>query len=105
MLPAVKEYQGQDVNILFCDDDKVYDPDWAQRFLDASTEHPNHCILEEGGVLVRPSFFTDVAFDIPDILWTVDSASLHKLVHEGHGRTEANQACVDNFREHHQIWR
>jgi hypothetical protein len=195
VLPAVKEYQGQDVNILFCDDDKVYDPDWAQRFVDASTAHPNHCIVEEGGdvchyshhayrgsrqprsnrrskdmgyrvkrllslglwkprksvgsgyvdmlegwggVLVRPSFFTDAAFDIPDILWTVDdvwlsgqlalnhipiwlngedsrrtkgssnevkSASLRKLVHEGHGRTEANQACVDYFREHHQIWR
>jgi len=25
-----------------------------------------------GGVLVRPHFFTDAAFDIPDILWTVD---------------------------------
>ena len=195
VLPAVKEYQGQDVNILFCDDDKVYDHDWAQRFVDASMAHPDHCIVEEGGdvchysnhayrgsrqprsnrrtkdmayrvkrllslglwkprksvgsgyvdmlegwggVLVRPSFFTDAAFDIPNILWTVDdvwlsgqlalnqipiwlngedsrrtkgssnevkSASLRKLVHEGHGRTEANQACVDYFREHHQIWR
>jgi hypothetical protein len=194
VLPAVKEYQGQDVNILFCDDDKVYDPDWARRFSDASLQHPDCCIVEEGGdvcdysshayrgerqprserriknmvyrfnrlvslglwkprkntksghvdvlegwggVLVRPSFFTPAAFDIPDILWMVDdiwlsgqlalndvpiwlngedslrtrgnsnevkSASLRKFVHEGHGRTEANQACVDYFRDQHGIW-
>lgn len=194
VLPAVREYQGQDVAILFGDDDKVYDRDWAQRFMDASGQHPGCCIVEEGGdvcdysnhafrgdrqprsgrrakdltyrlkrlvslglwkprknvgsgyvdmlegwggVLVRPEFFTDAAFVIPDILWMVDDiwlsgqlalngvpiwlnaedarrtkgstnevkeASLRKLVHEGHGRTEANQACVDYFRKTHGIW-
>jgi hypothetical protein len=129
ILPAVQAYQGQDVKLLFCDDDKVYDPDWVQRFLVASKAHPDCCIVEEGGqvsdyshhaytgrlqprsvrrvkdlsyrlkrllslgrwkprkaassgyvdvlegwggVLVRPHFFSDAAFDIPDILWTVD---------------------------------
>jgi hypothetical protein len=195
VLPAVKEYRGQDVNILFCDDDKVYDPHWAQRFVEASLAHPDCCIVEEGGdvcdysrhahrgarqprserriknmsyrlkrlaslglwkprkntrsgyvdmlegwggVLVRPSFFTEAAFQIPEILWMVDdiwlsgqlainrvpiwlngedslrtkgnsnevkSASLRKLVHEGHGRTQANQACVDYFRDLYHIWR
>lgn len=194
VLPAVREYHGQDVAILFGDDDKVYDRDWAQRFMNASRQHPGCCIVEEGGdvcdysshafrgdrqprsgrrpkdlvyrlkrlaslglwkprknvgsgyvdmlegwggVLVRPEFFTDAAFDIPDILWTVDDiwlsgqlalnnvpiwlnaedarrtkgnsnevkeASLRKLVHEGHGRTEANQACVDYFRNTYRIW-
>lgn len=193
-LPAVAQYKGQDVAILFCDDDKVYDPSWAQRFLDASRAHPDCCIVEEGGdvadysshsfrgerqprssrrpkdwayrlrralslgtwkprknvgsgyvdmlegwggVLVKPRFFTDAAFDIPEILWMVDDiwlsgqlalngvpiwlngeghhraqgntnevkeASLRKLVHEGHGRVAANQACVDYFRSHHAIW-
>ena len=194
VLPAVRQYREQAVSILFCDDDKVYDADWAQRFIDASQQHPDCCIVEEGGdvgdyshhnfrgdrqprssrrpkdlvyrlkrlgslglwkprknvgsgyvdmlegwggVLVRPEFFTDAAFDIPEILWTVDDiwlsgqltlnnvpiwlnaedarrtqgnsnevkeASLRKLVHEGHGRTEANQACVDYFRNQHHIW-
>jgi hypothetical protein len=194
VLPAAREYRGQDVRILFCDDDKVYDPQWAQRFVDCSDQHPDCCIVEEGGdvsnysnhsysgslqprsgritkdlsyrfkralslgawkprknvgsgyvdmlegwggVLVRPEFFTDAAFDIPDILWMVDdiwlsgqlavngvpiwlsgedqirtkgssnevkAAALRKLVHEGYGRTEANQACVDHFRETHGIW-
>lgn len=195
VLPAVREYRGQDVSILFCDDDKIYDSDWAQRFVDCSRDHPDCCIVEEGGdvchysnhdfrgvqqprpqrriknleyrlrrlvslglwkprksvgsgyvdilegwggVLVRPEFFTDAAFEIPDILWTVDDiwlsgqlalngvpiwlngddprrtkgnsnevkqASLRKLVHEGHGRVEANQACVDYFREKYRMWR
>lgn len=194
VLPAVREYRGQDVRILFCDDDKVYDPQWAQRFVECSDRHPDCCIVEEGGdvsnysnhnfsgarqprsgritkdlgyrakralslgtwkprknvgsgfvdmlegwggVLVRPEFFTDAAFDIPDILWMVDDiwlsgqlavngvpiwlngedkirtkgsanevkeAALRKLVQDGYGRTEANQACVDYFREKHRIW-
>lgn len=194
VLPAVREYRGQDTLILFCDDDKVYDNDWAQRFVDCSQQHPGCCIVEEGGdvchysshafrgdlqprsgrriknlgyrlrrlatlgtwkprknigsgyvdmlegwggVMVRPEFFTDTAFEIPDILWTVDdvwlsgqlalnqvpiwlnaddprrtkgnsnevkAASLRKLVHEGHGRIEANQACVDYFRDKYGIW-
>jgi len=194
-LPAVAQYKNQDVAILFCDDDKVYDSSWAQRFLDASHEHPECCIVEEGGdvsdyslhdfrgqlqprsgrikknfkyrlrralslgtwkprknirsgyvdmlegwggVLVKPEFFTNAAFEIPDILWMVDDiwlsgqltlnnvpiwlnrnsdkrakgnsnemkeSSLRKLIQDGHGRVEANQACVDYFRNNHQIWR
>jgi len=129
VLPAVRDYRSQDVHILFCDDDKAYDPDWARRFLEASRQHPGCCIVEEGGqvsdysthsfsgicqpravrrekdlgyrikrlitlgrwkprktvssgyvdilegwggVMVRPEFFSEAAFSIPDILWTVD---------------------------------
>jgi glycosyltransferase involved in cell wall biosynthesis len=132
ILPACCDYQGEDAHILFCDDDKIYDPEWAQRFLDASKEHPECVICERGGhlshphyannrdwisprspqatplrrglryrarrmlslgqwkalrwlesgyvdilegwggVLVRPEFFKDFAWEIPDILWTVD---------------------------------
>lgn len=194
VLPAVRDHQGQDVFILFCDDDKVYDRDWAQRFVDSSSQHPDCCIVEEGGdvcnysnhsfrgalqprsgrrskdlgyrlrrlaslglwkprknvgsgyvdmlegwggVLVRPEFFTAAAFDIPEVLWMVDDiwlsgqlalnqvpiwlnaedarrtkgssnevkeSSLRKLVHEGLGRIEANQACVDFFRSTYRIW-
>ena len=194
VLPAIREYRGQDVKILFCDDDKVYDADWAQRFLAASKAHPECCIVEEGGhvcdysshtftgtlqprskrrvkdhkyrmkrlltmgawkprkalssgyvdilegwggVLVRPEFFSDAAFDIPDILWTVDDiwlsgqlainnipiwlnadgeirtkgnsdeirdASLRKFVYKGHGRSAANQLCIDYFRDKYRIW-
>ena len=135
VLPAVREYRGQDVAILFCDDDKVYDQNWAQRFIQAAQERPDHVICEEGGflempyyaedswvsnrepkpqfrkkdfsyrfrralslgmwkpsktissgyvdilegwggVLVRPDFFDDLAYDIPDLLWTVDDVWL-----------------------------
>lgn len=40
VLPAIREYQGQDVNILFCDDDRIYQPNWAQTLLTAGREHP-----------------------------------------------------------------
>ncbi|MEL0086370.1 MAG: glycosyltransferase family 2 protein, partial [Paracoccaceae bacterium] len=135
VLPAVKEYKNQDVMILFCDDDKVYDPSWAQRFIQAAAERPGHAICEEGGhikmpnyaendwtsdrkpqaqflnknilyrvkravslgtwkpskgtssgyvdilegwggVLVRPEFFDQLSFEIPELLWTVDDVWL-----------------------------
>jgi hypothetical protein len=136
-LPACKQYKGQDVLILFGDDDKVYDKNWAQRFVEAAQQRPDHAICEEGGslympnyagandswisdkqpksnfikkdiyyrlariatlglwkpskaissgyvdvlegwggVLVRPDYFDQEDFEIPDILWTVDDVWL-----------------------------
>lgn len=125
VLPAVEAFRGSDARILYCDDDRVYDSDWASRLIVASNSHPEACITEVGevvgltlkkafkatpayrmltiatlgifsslyrrgmraievgvgrvdickgygGVLVRPEFFTAAAFDIPDLLWTVD---------------------------------
>jgi hypothetical protein len=144
VLPACRDYYGQDACILYCDDDKIYDRDWAQRFLDASKEHPDCAICERGshlshpyypnsrswascrhpqamrirrglryrtrrilslgkwkslkwtesgyvdilegwgGVMVKPNFFGDSAWRIPDILWTVDDVWLSGCL-EGQG--------------------
>ncbi len=48
ILPTVLDLADQDVEILFCDDDQPYDPDWAQRFLDARLLQPNACLVEKG---------------------------------------------------------
>ena len=56
ILPACREYQGQDVYILCCDDDRICDPGWAQRFLNASKERPNCVICERGSHLSRPCY-------------------------------------------------
>lgn len=125
ILPTVDAFRGSDARILYCDDDRIYDPGWAARLLAASDVHPDACITEVGevvhltlkkafkatpayrcltiatlgifggfyrrrmralevgigrvdickgygGVLVRPGFFPPSAFDIPDLLWTVD---------------------------------
>ncbi|MEE9454786.1 MAG: glycosyltransferase family 2 protein [Paracoccaceae bacterium] len=132
VLPTVQAFRGQNVEILFCDDDQPYDSKWAQRFLNARKQTPNACIVENGysfdinsatvecgvkndllprakllhkgigyrlfrlatlctikpghyvkdgyidilegyrGAMIRPEFIPDEAFDIPDILWTVD---------------------------------
>lgn len=61
VLPTVQDYQGQDVDILFCDDDQHYEPDWAARFVEARKSQPSACIVEHGydlpdhaGRLMRP---------------------------------------------------
>lgn len=44
LLPALKEFQGQDVDILFCDDDLIYPPGWHGAFRAARLAHPEACI-------------------------------------------------------------
>lgn len=129
ILPTARDLRGQDVDIMFCDDDKIYDKSWHARFKKLAARTPGTCIVEAGetfpdipdshrppgrlpraerrvkgigyrlfristlglikpgayiesgyvdqisawgGVMVRPDWFDDEAFDIPDILWTVD---------------------------------
>lgn len=48
ILPAARELRGQDVQIVFCDDDKIYDRDWLARFKAAAAAHPGCCIVEAG---------------------------------------------------------
>ncbi len=145
VLYAAKAFRGQDVDILLCDDDRRYKPNWAQAFVAGRAEHPDACIaiagfeadrygqsamrdrtqprartrsraldlgfqakmvkeflfppverkyLREptrrlfrasgyvdcfegfGGALVRPEFFDDAAFEIPDVVWAVDDVWL-----------------------------
>jgi hypothetical protein len=48
VLPATRDYAGQDLDILFCDDDKLYDPGWHARLKRARAAHPGACIVEAG---------------------------------------------------------
>lgn len=130
ILPAARDFSGQDVDLLFCDDDKIYDRYWHDRLKHARAQNPDACIVEageslpdiadsvrpadrlpratrwirkpfsyrikrllslftikssiyatsgyidvlsgHGGAMVRPDWFTSEAWDIPDIIWTVD---------------------------------
>jgi len=48
ILYAAQEFRGQDVDLLLCDDDRRYKPDWAQAFLDARKDHPDDVIAIAG---------------------------------------------------------
>lgn len=68
ILPSVERHQGEDVNLIFCDDDKVYDPDWANRLLAAAAEKPGCCIVEEGGDISHNSSHAWHGTDLPRAL-------------------------------------
>lgn len=48
VLCAAREFRGQDADILFCDDDHIYGPGWAQGFIDLKPGHPG-CVIAQGG--------------------------------------------------------
>ena len=48
VLCAARDYRGQDAEILFCDDDHIYAPSWAQRFIDIKHRFPG-CVIAQGG--------------------------------------------------------
>ena len=48
VLPAAREYRGQDVDILFCDDDRICSVGWAGKFLEASKQKPGVAIANSG---------------------------------------------------------
>jgi len=48
ILCAARDFRGQDVDLLFCDDDHVYAPGWARRFLAHKARHPG-CVIAEAG--------------------------------------------------------
>jgi hypothetical protein len=131
VLPAIREFRGRDVQILFCDDDGVFPPGWAKRLFKVQSKRKTQTIATLGrrvtkdapkpgwpcarqivhkhdiqyrfgrflekkfgfnrpnfrpivfpgyvdimfgvcGVVVRPEFFDDEAFEIPEEAWFVD---------------------------------
>ena len=46
ILPALQEFAGQNVELLFCDDDVLYPPDWHQRFKRLRHAHPDAALCE-----------------------------------------------------------
>jgi GT2 family glycosyltransferase len=140
ILPAARDLRGQDAQILFCDDDCIVPPGWADRLFAIQARRPDQAVavyvrpsylpaarppescqawqvpvawdipyrasrlmhklfgtsvafrrpfwipgygavlFGVGGVVVRPEFFDDTAFDIPEIAWLVDDIWLSAML-------------------------
>lgn len=139
VLPATKALRGQDVQILFCDDDCIVPNGWARRLFSIQAARPKQAVATYvrpsylvksqprsreawqvpikydlpyrasrliyklfnvptmhrrpfwipgygqvlfgvGGAVVRPDFFVDTAYHIPDICWPVDDIWLSAML-------------------------
>lgn len=62
VLCAAQRYRGQDVRLLFCDDDRDYRPGWAQGLLAEAARYPDRAVALAGwdiaGLTTRSSFAT-----------------------------------------------
>lgn len=48
VLPAIQRFSGQDVRIIYCDDDRIYHAGWAAGLMSESDRYPEDCICEAG---------------------------------------------------------
>lgn len=48
VLPAAQRYRGQNVRLLFCDDDRAYRPGWAQGLLSEADRYPDRAVALAG---------------------------------------------------------
>ena len=48
LLPALKEFAGEDLEILFCDDDQIYPTYLAEDLLNGRAAHPEACVAASG---------------------------------------------------------
>lgn len=48
VLPAVREFAGKDIRLIYCDDDELYMPQWAETLIRGSDEHPQACVTVSG---------------------------------------------------------
>lgn len=46
ILPALQDFAGRSVDILFCDDDMFYDSGWHRRFKQLRREHPGSALCD-----------------------------------------------------------
>ena len=57
ILPAAREYAEKDVAIIFCDDDKICDPNWAGILINAAQKQLDCAIVEERSDLKHISIY------------------------------------------------
>ena len=48
ILAAAKRYRGENVKLLFCDDDRDYRPGWARGLIEEAERYPNHAVALAG---------------------------------------------------------
>lgn len=48
ILPAVRSRQGQDIDLIYVDDDRIFAPDWGERCLSVRRDHPHAAICGAG---------------------------------------------------------
>ena len=47
LLPTLQRYKDKDVIIIYCDDDRTYDPSWIERLLIVHEKHGKCCVADE----------------------------------------------------------
>ena len=94
MAVAARLLRGQDYRLLYCDDDWLYRPGWAQGFIDAAGHAPDAVLCASGfsarrlglpvpadrvdiaqgfaGVMLRPDWLDDTALEPSPEAWAVD---------------------------------
>jgi hypothetical protein len=51
LLPALRRWRGESVNLIICDDDRMHDKNWIARLFSVKQQRPNDIVCERGWFL------------------------------------------------------
>lgn len=104
IVPALEKYKDkQDVVLIYCDDDRLYERRWIERLLEGSKRHPGACIAEQGfkvsdreaGITNRPSYKPSILKKLKDIFFR-RSQPTQVDVAEGYGGVLVRPSFFDS---------
>lgn len=68
VLPAAQKWRDQDVDIVYCDDDRLYDRNWLTRFVDSKSKFPGMALTESGLTLEQIGLDREVPLPGPEAI-------------------------------------
>jgi GT2 family glycosyltransferase len=51
LFPTIRQFKGENVNIVFCDDDRLYPVNWLSNLVENALRHPGECITVAAGLI------------------------------------------------------
>lgn len=79
ILPAARAYRGQDIELLYVDDDRIFSRNWAKASLKLRKKHPGTALCGQAFPVTRYGFDWHGGRDQPRMVWASDKVNRRRF--------------------------